>query len=196
MSTTITLPSAPLATTEERPQTETFTVHVDGSSLRNPGPARWAAVIFAPDRDKLVLVGSAPKATNNQMELWAAFEAFSALPLDATGVLYADSRYVVDGLTMLREDWARRGWRKSNGQRVVNTTLWKLLGKAADARPGIRVEWLRGHNGNAGNDPADRLARTEAEKVQAGCDPVGACGLFLEECALEDAELAAGRAAA
>lgn len=180
--------SAPQGGTEGQPQAGTYTIHVDGSSLRNPGPAGWAVVVDAPDGTRRVLAGSAAEATNNQMELWAAYTALYEVPAGAEGVVYTDSSYVVDGITKWRKGWARRGWRKADGHPVANGTFWQILSDAADQRPHVRFVWVKGHNGNTGNELADRLARTEAEKVRSGLDPVGGCGVILEDCAEEDAE--------
>lgn len=50
-------------------------IYTDGSSLGNPGPGGWAALLIdtATQRRK-TLTGGTPHATNNQMELTAAIE--------------------------------------------------------------------------------------------------------------------------
>jgi len=161
-----------VASTEGKPHTDTFTVYADGSSLHNPGPAGWAVLIIHPGGTRMTLAGSETQATNNQMELRAAIEALYALPRNASGVLYCDSEYVVNGVTVWRKGWEMRGWRNSKGQPVANAVIWRTLHALCDELPGIRFQWVRGHAGNDGNELVDTLARAEAEKVRAGLPPV------------------------
>jgi ribonuclease HI len=163
--------------------TDTFTVYVDGSSLHNPGPAGWAVLIIHPGGSRTTLAGSEAQATNNQMELRAAIEALQALPRDASGVLYCDSEYVVNGVTVWRRGWETRGWRNSKGQPVANAEIWRALHALSDERPGLRFQWVRGHAGNSGNELVDTLARAEAEKVRAGLPPTSQVPIAVSKCA-------------
>jgi ribonuclease HI len=121
------------------------------------------------------------------MGLWAAYMALCELPSDATGVLYIENKYVLDGLTRLRKGWARRRWRKPTGQPILNGAMWRILSAAADARPGIRMAKAEAEGGDACVTLAYRRARTEAGKVRAGSKPVGGSGTILDDCAEEDA---------
>ena len=140
--------------------------YADGSALGNPGPGGWAAVIVAEDGTTRPIAGGEDHTTNNRMELTAATEALRALPADVPSVLFCDSEYVVKGLTEWLPGWQGRGWKTAQGKPVANPDLWQELGAAKAARPCTQVRWVRGHDGDAMNETADRLARAEAEKAK------------------------------
>lgn len=169
------------------PQAEPFTAYV-GSSSPNPGPSGWAAVIDAPGGTQRLLTGSAEMATCNQMGMWATFMALGEIPADALGVIYLDNTYVLDGLTTWRKGWARRRWRKRTGQPILNGAFWRILSASADAHPGVRFVRVKSENAGSSGLLAYRSAQAEAEKMRAGSEPVGGCGVILEDCAEEDAE--------
>lgn len=164
-------------TTREKPSADTFKAYVDGSSLGNPGPAGWAVVMLERDAPgepvrTRVVVGSADRATNNAMELEAATMALTSLPLDARGTIWSDATYVVDGLNEWLPKWERNGWKGSKGKLVKNMSEWRTLAALWRQRPGVSFKWVRGHSGNRNNELADTLAKTEAQKVQAGLPAV------------------------
>lgn len=164
-------PQDHLQETREKLIADTFTAYADGSSLGNPGPGGWAVIITG-SGERRVVIGSAKVASNNQMELTAATNALTSLPLDAVGVIHCDSEYVVKGLNDWLPGWKRRGWYTSKGKPVANAEYWRTLEALAKQRPGVRFAWVRGHAGNPENELVDTLARAEAEKVRAGLPAV------------------------
>jgi ribonuclease HI len=145
----------------------TFTVHADGSCLGNPGPGGWAIVITSPDGSQTHCEGPLEATTNNRAELTAALQALLELPRGATGTIWMDSRYVVDGVNLHRPEWERRGFKNAKGQGVANPDLWGALFPLTDARPNMRFRWTEAHAGVPGNELADTLARTEALKAKS-----------------------------
>lgn len=137
-------------------------IHTDGACSGNPGPGGWSA-FWEHNGQSMELLGGAPGTTNNRMELeaplraleWLIREGFSG-PL----VVRSDSQYVVKGLNEWRKGWERRQWRASTGEPVKNADLWRPFFAAVDHFKGqARFEWVRGHNGDPGNERADLLAR-------------------------------------
>ena len=147
-------------------------VYTDGSSLSNPGPSGWGIVVIRPDGCRFSRVGSARHTTNNRAELRAMIEGLRVAPADAPAVLYADSKYVVEGATKWRQGWQARGMKTSQGKAVANADLWEILWDLLDARPNARLQWTKGHAGTEGNETVDCLARAAAELVRAGHRPV------------------------
>ena len=106
-----------------------YTIFTDGSCLRNPGgPGGWAIVAKNMATGK-VLERSAgnPSTPNNRMELTAAIEALRYAPEGTRVALYTDSQYLKNGITKWVAGWKRRGWKKADGQPVLNQELWMEL---------------------------------------------------------------------
>ena len=133
-----------------------YQVWCDGSCAPNPGPGGWGALIqHAGQRQELS--GSSPQSTNNIMELTAAMEALRRIPPGARITVTTDSRYLKDGITIWLANWKRRGWRKSDGEPVLNQPLWQAL-DALIAERTVTFVWVRGHSGHPENERCDELA--------------------------------------
>ena len=91
------------------------------------------------------------------MELTAAIEALKALSEPCTVTLHTDSTYVKDGITKWIDNWKNNGWRTAAKKPVKNADLWKDLDLAVKQHT-IEWKWVKGHNGDAGNERADELA--------------------------------------
>lgn len=142
-----------------------YIIHTDGSCLRNPGGAGgWAAVIETAATGAVEeKSGGAPETTNNRMELTAALMALSAVPEGARVALYTDSQYLKNAFTKFwLPAWKKRGWKKADGEPVLNQDLWVQLDAAFAARQ-VQFHWVKGHAGNPRNERCDALARAEAE---------------------------------
>ncbi len=139
-------------------------IFTDGACAGNPGPGGWGVLIIE-NGDRRELSGGEPATTNNRMELTAAIEALRATASATTTVaLHTDSQYVKNGVTQWIERWKRNGWRTADRKPVKNQDLWQALDAA---RVGRRVlwRWVRGHDGDPGNERADELARLGLAKV-------------------------------
>src|SRR5215467_4428705 len=131
-------------------------IYTDGACSGNPGPGGWGAVLTYRGREKEIC-GGEPATTNNRMELMAAIQALETLTRPATVHLYTDSVYVRSGITSWLASWKRNGWLTSAKQPVKNADLWQRL-EAAAAPHQVQWRWVKGHNGDPGNERADALA--------------------------------------
>ncbi|MBI4338623.1 MAG: cyclic pyranopterin monophosphate synthase MoaC [Chloroflexi bacterium] len=127
-----------------------ITIHTDGSCLGNPGPGGWAAIIIDETGGKRSLGGHQDSTTNNRMEILAAVQGLQALPEQATVAVYSDSQYLVNTMT--------KGWK-----RTANLDLWSQLDDEARKRK-VSWNWVRGHNGDGGNEEANTLALEYARR--------------------------------
>lgn len=133
-------------------------IYTDGSCEPNPGPGGWAFVAYEGRQEAAQGSGAAASTTNNRMELQAVLEALWWLD-GRPARIFSDSQYAVKGINTWSSAWKRQGWkRKWRGKpaELLNADLWKAIDAAR--KPGQLVEWVRGHNGNAGNERADELA--------------------------------------
>lgn len=137
-------------------------IYTDGACSGNPGPGGWGALILDGDA-KRELCGGERETTNNRMELVAAIEGLKAVA-DAPAVrVYTDSQYVKNGITSWIEGWRRNGWKTAARKPVKNKDLWialdELVGAARAENRAIEWRWVKGHDGDPGNERADALAR-------------------------------------
>ena len=144
------------------PRTGVFT---DGAADPNPGPGGWGAVRVADDTVVDEALGHEPHTTNNRMELTALVAGYRMVPPDAAVTVYSDSRLCVQTITEWAPGWEARGWRRKGGP-IANLDLVQQLYAMHRERPGLRLEWIRAHDGSRWNEYADALATAYRRAVR------------------------------
>lgn len=139
----------------------TIQIATDGCCLCNPGTGGWA-VVFRYDKFVKVLYGYQPDTTNNRMELTAAIKALEHLQWNCNIELTADSKYVIEGITLWINSWKKKDWKD-----VKNVDLWKRL-EHATLRHTIRWIWTKGHATHTDNCLADEYAMKAAKMKSSG----------------------------
>ena len=142
---------------------QTTEIYTDGACRGNPGPGGWG-VLFIAGKHHKTMHGGDPQTTNNRMELTAAIEALNALKNGQRVVLHTDSKYVMDGVNEWLPNWKKRCWMTASKKPVKNKDLWQMLDEAV-ARHKIDWRWVRGHDGNPGNEEADGLANRGIDEL-------------------------------
>jgi ribonuclease HI len=84
-------------------------------------------------------------------------------------VIFTDSRYLLDGITLWLPRWKTRGWKTADKKPVKNVDLWKRL-EAALARHRVEWRWVKGHAGHIENDRVDALARAAIDRARQNAD--------------------------
>ena len=128
-------------------RSDEIVIHTDGACKGNPGPGGWGAVIEQ-NGGQVKLSGSEPQTTNNRMEMTAVIKGLEAVDASANVLISSDSTYVINTMT--------KGWK-----RKANQDLWDQLDRLIGSR-NVSWRWVRGHNGDRGNELADALATKEA----------------------------------
>ncbi len=131
-------------------------IYADGACKGNPGPGGWGVWMLYNGKEKTLRGGEA-LTTNNRMELTAVIRALEALKRPCSVKIYTDSSYVQKGITEWIIGWKARNWRTADKNPVKNDDLWKVLDVLATHHI-IEWIWVRGHDGNDGNERADSLA--------------------------------------
>jgi ribonuclease HI len=85
---------------------------------------------------------------------------------DLVATISSDNQMLVRGMTEWLPGWKRRGWRKADNKPVTNRDLWQTLDGLASALPGLRWQWVKGHDGERFNEMADDLASNAATGAQ------------------------------
>ncbi len=136
--------------------TDRVEIYTDGACSGNPGIGGWGAYLKYKDNVK-ELSGSAENTTNNRMELVAAIEGLKILKKSSEVNLYTDSVYLKDGITKWIFNWQKNNWKNANKKDVKNKDLWIQLLEVVNKHD-INWIWVKGHEGNIGNEIADNLA--------------------------------------
>lgn len=143
---------------------EKLIIYTDGASKKNPGPGGWAAIIASKDTVQ-ELGGGEPHATNNRMELMAAFKALESVSAQKPSeiIFRTDSAYVIKGATMWQWGWRKNGWKTKEGKEVVNLELWQQFVSLVNVL-GKKILWenVGGHIGLPANERVDSLASSFA----------------------------------
>ena len=140
------------------------TIYTDGACKGNPGPGGWGAWLSSAAGHEKELWGGEALTTNNRMELTAVIEALAALKRHSRVVVYTDSQYVRQGITLWIHNWKLRGWQTADRKPVKNVDLWQRLDALA-ATHQVQWRWVKGHAGDPGNERADALANRGVEQV-------------------------------
>lgn len=156
----------------------TITVSTDGSALGNPnGPMGWAWADHATNaartdghqHDGDSDAGGATNGTNQIGELCAVLEALRAHRGAEPLTIETDSQYAINCSTTWVRGWKKNGWRNSQKKPVKNAPLIKAIDAEISRRQGpVKFVWVKGHNGNPGNEKVDDLAHTYSGDARSG----------------------------
>jgi ribonuclease HI len=137
-----------------------YVVYTDGACSGNPGPGGWGAVILDTKNIETNISGKEKSTTNNRMELMAPIMALGKIKKASKIIIYTDSTYLKNGITVWIKNWEKNGWKNANKKPVKNKDLWVMLNELSKEQI-IEWKWVKAHTGNKYNEIADKLA-TEA----------------------------------
>ena len=137
-----------------------YVIYTDGACSGNPGPGGWGAVILNEEKNDTNISGKEQSTTNNRMELMAPIMALKKIKKASKIIIYTDSIYLKNGITIWIKNWEKNGWKNSNRKLVKNKDLWVALNELSKEQI-IDWKWVKAHAGNKYNEIADKLA-TEA----------------------------------
>lgn len=140
-------------------------IYCDGSApgVRGPGGVGYVGTVGDVEVEASQTV---KRATNQQAEILAAAFALQGIGRCDHVIIWSDSQYLVRGWGWL-PGWIARGWRTKSG-RVANIQYWHRLQAAVAGHGQVEFKWVRGHDGNVGNERADALA--QAARIQSERD--------------------------
>ncbi|MCX6754493.1 MAG: ribonuclease HI [Candidatus Nomurabacteria bacterium] len=137
-------------------------IFTDGSSLGNPGPGGWGAVVVINSEIVKEFGGYESETTNNRMELQAVIETLKHIIKkypDGPVIIHTDSTYVLLGITSWIHNWEKNNWKTANKKPVLNKDLWQELITLV-REFGVNLSWqkVKGHSGHIYNEKADEIA--------------------------------------
>lgn len=132
-----------------------ITYYTDGSASPNPGPGGFAVI----QNNQPVVLGGEPNGaavtTNIRMEGFAIIAALKHAAGEPCSI-YTDSEFWINVITKWAPGWEAKGWKRSGGP-IQNLDIVQEvypLYKNSQAK----LVWVRGHNGDNGNELADEWA--------------------------------------
>jgi len=143
----------------EQPKGVEVELWTDGSSLGNPGPGGWCAILIFKNGSRLRLQGREEFTTNNRMELRGVIEGVAKTPPGSKITVYSDSTYVVNGIN----DWLKK-WVAKKFKGVKNRDLWEKLWSLMQERE-VKGKWVKGHSHYELNKLCDLVARDQVDKI-------------------------------
>lgn len=145
-------------------------IYTDGSSIGNPGPGGWAAVIYFDNKVKELGGYGGDESTNNKMEINSSIEALKFVyenifnkDEDIKIEICSDSAYLINGITKWIFGWMKNGWVNKMEDEVANRDLWEKLHFYTSK---MKVSWSKvaGHSGVHVNERCDIIANGFATK--------------------------------
>lgn len=131
--------------------------YTDGSASPNPGPGGYAVI----ENGQPVALGSEDGDTTNiRMEGKALVAAMELVAGEACEI-HTDSEFWINVLTKWAPGWEAKGWTKKGGIKNIDIvqSAYQLYQNSQ-----ANLVWVRGHNGDEGNELAD----VWANKARAG----------------------------
>jgi ribonuclease HI len=99
------------------------------------------------------------------MEYRAVAEALAALPNGASATVFSDNQALVENLAKNLATWRLRDFAKVDP--LIAESVQRIDASLREKQLVVTWEWVRAHNGNAGNERADALAAQGAREAKA-----------------------------
>lgn len=152
-------------------------IFTDGGCEPNPGEAASGLAVY---RDSVLVelwYGLyTPRGTNNTAELGALHQALIMAERElAAGApvvaVFSDSSYAIQCITQWAFGWAKRGWKKKDGEIKNLELIQSMFALFTQLRGKVQVLHVNGHVGVEGNELADRMSIHGIEQKQAELAP-------------------------
>ena len=100
------------------------------------------------------------RQSNQVGEIIAVIEAINSFPNFCPLTIISDLRYVIDGLTQHLSKWEDKGWIGVENVEFFKHAAYLLKRRSVTTT----FQWVKGHQGNLGNEECDKLAKEGANK--------------------------------
>lgn len=141
--------------------------YTDGAcKAAHDGAGGWGFHLVPPDGGAPVEGrGTATRTLAKVMEYRAVAEALDVLPEGAEATVFSDNESLVENLGKRLAAWRVNGFAKVDA--LVVDSVRRIDACILRRNLAVRFQWIRSHNGNAGNERADALAAQGAREARA-----------------------------
>jgi ribonuclease HI len=148
-------------------------VFTDGSFIKNKTSVKCGYGIHFPKNEFSDVYGklTMKPETNQRAELFAILQALQIITKkydDIKIIIYTDSMYSINSLTLWITNWKNNGWKSSTGKSVMNQDLIKAIDEIITSYNGkIKFKHVKAHTKGTsyealGNEVVDELAKKGA----------------------------------
>jgi ribonuclease HI len=143
-----------------------YLCYTDGSCKAGDGaPGGWGFFIKPPSGAPIEGYGKAVDTLAKVMEYRAVAEAVSALPDGVRATVFSDNQSLIENMTKRLRDWRASAF--VNVDPMVVAEIRRIDAAIVGKQLTVQWQWVRAHNGNAGNERADALAAQGAREAKA-----------------------------
>jgi ribonuclease HI len=143
-----------------------YLCYTDGScKAGQDAPGGWGYFIKTPNGPPMEGYGKATRTLAKVMEYMAVARALTALPQDATATVFSDNRSLVENLEKQLGNWRTSNF--ANVDPLIVESARRIDEELTRKSLRVTWQWVRAHNGNAGNERADALAAQGAREAKA-----------------------------
>ena len=142
---------------------ESITVYTDGSCINNgkENAISGSGVWFEEDSEHNMALRVPGTEHSNQIgEIVAVVAALEKTPNFVPLKIRTDSKYVIEGLTKHLTNWENQGWIGIKNKKWFKRAAYLLRWRTAKTK----FQWVKGHNGELGNERSDALAKEGTTK--------------------------------
>ena len=142
-----------------------YLCYTDGSCKSGDGaPGGWGFFIIPPSAPPMEGFGKSRGTLAKVMEMRAVAEALAVLPEHVKAVVFSDNQSLVENLTRHLETWRTNDF--ANVDPLVVDSVRAIDAAIREKKLVVKWQWVRAHNGNAGNERADALAAQGARDAK------------------------------
>jgi ribonuclease HI len=141
----------------------TITVYTDGACFNNgkENACSGSRIWFGQNDARNTALKIPGNAQSNQIgEICAVIVAAEKVPRYQPMIIVTDSKYVINGLTTHLSEWEDKGWTEVKNAIFFKRAAYLLRKRSATTA----FRWVKGHNGNIGNEQSNILAKQGATK--------------------------------